>query len=309
MVSLVVGYERAEYLFDVELPEGRPGSGGSLAINSDFANEGNGSRNRLCRPGRAAPRRPARRRRCSRNRSRALAVAALGVHQHGIDDHAGRASTSTTGLWAAGEIGAVARFSISPSMPGRGGIGAQAASSSQSAKGSSGDRSMRVGLVRRRAILRAARGARRRLGAQVLARRQQQVVGADDGRMLCQQLARDGLAVEALLQVAKKRPRRRAADQQLAVDARLRQSRRRRHRERRRRCRRRCANRAVRAARADSLDADAVPFPFGAKSAGSSAARSASSSGVGQHHRAEQRGVARMPASRSRPSSQAKSGR
>ncbi|MBU0584720.1 MAG: hypothetical protein KKB66_18635 [Alphaproteobacteria bacterium] len=37
----VVGYERAEYLFDVELPEGRPGSGGSLAINSDFANEGN----------------------------------------------------------------------------------------------------------------------------------------------------------------------------------------------------------------------------------------------------------------------------
>ena len=37
----VVGYERAEYLFDIELPQGRPGSGGSLAINSDFANEGN----------------------------------------------------------------------------------------------------------------------------------------------------------------------------------------------------------------------------------------------------------------------------
>ncbi len=37
----VVGYERAEYLFDVEFPPGRPGAGGSIAINSDFANSGN----------------------------------------------------------------------------------------------------------------------------------------------------------------------------------------------------------------------------------------------------------------------------
>lgn len=37
----VVGYERAEYLFDVEFPAGRPGAGGSIAINSDFANGGN----------------------------------------------------------------------------------------------------------------------------------------------------------------------------------------------------------------------------------------------------------------------------
>jgi hypothetical protein len=35
-----VGFERAEYLFDVELPDKRPGAGGSIAINSDFANEG-----------------------------------------------------------------------------------------------------------------------------------------------------------------------------------------------------------------------------------------------------------------------------
>jgi hypothetical protein len=35
-----VGYERGEYLFDVELPANRPGAGGSIAINSDFSNEG-----------------------------------------------------------------------------------------------------------------------------------------------------------------------------------------------------------------------------------------------------------------------------
>ncbi len=35
-----IGFERAEYLFDVELPAKSPGAGGSIAINSDFANEG-----------------------------------------------------------------------------------------------------------------------------------------------------------------------------------------------------------------------------------------------------------------------------
>lgn len=35
-----VGYERAEYLFDVELPQKKPGTSGSISINSDFANEG-----------------------------------------------------------------------------------------------------------------------------------------------------------------------------------------------------------------------------------------------------------------------------
>lgn len=35
-----VGYERGEYLFDVSLSENRPGAGGSIAINSDFSNEG-----------------------------------------------------------------------------------------------------------------------------------------------------------------------------------------------------------------------------------------------------------------------------
>ena len=35
-----VGYERGEYLFDVQLPAQRPGAGGSIAINSDFSNEG-----------------------------------------------------------------------------------------------------------------------------------------------------------------------------------------------------------------------------------------------------------------------------
>ena len=35
-----VGYERGEFLFDVQLPSNRPGAGGSIAINSDFSNEG-----------------------------------------------------------------------------------------------------------------------------------------------------------------------------------------------------------------------------------------------------------------------------
>ncbi len=36
----LVGYERAEYLFDVQLPDVKPGAAGSIAINSDFANGG-----------------------------------------------------------------------------------------------------------------------------------------------------------------------------------------------------------------------------------------------------------------------------
>ncbi|MEP9386207.1 hypothetical protein [Mesorhizobium sp. KR9-304] len=35
-----VGYERGEYLFDVQLPALRPGAGGSIAVISDFSNEG-----------------------------------------------------------------------------------------------------------------------------------------------------------------------------------------------------------------------------------------------------------------------------
>jgi hypothetical protein len=35
-----VGYERGEYLFDVQLSGNRPGAAGSIAINSDFSNEG-----------------------------------------------------------------------------------------------------------------------------------------------------------------------------------------------------------------------------------------------------------------------------
>lgn len=35
-----VGYERGEFLFEVELPNKRPGAEGSIAINSDISNEG-----------------------------------------------------------------------------------------------------------------------------------------------------------------------------------------------------------------------------------------------------------------------------
>ncbi len=36
----VVGYERGEYLFEAALPAGQPGAGGSIAIDSDFGDEG-----------------------------------------------------------------------------------------------------------------------------------------------------------------------------------------------------------------------------------------------------------------------------
>jgi hypothetical protein len=36
----VVGYERGEYLFEVALPAGEPGAAGSIAIDSDFGDEG-----------------------------------------------------------------------------------------------------------------------------------------------------------------------------------------------------------------------------------------------------------------------------
>ncbi len=36
----VVGYERGEYLFEVALPAGQPGAGGSIAIDSDFGDDG-----------------------------------------------------------------------------------------------------------------------------------------------------------------------------------------------------------------------------------------------------------------------------
>ncbi|MEO9339329.1 hypothetical protein ABFT80_18080 [Mesorhizobium sp. SB112] len=35
-----VGYQKSEYLFEVELPAGRPGASGTIAINSDFSNSG-----------------------------------------------------------------------------------------------------------------------------------------------------------------------------------------------------------------------------------------------------------------------------
>ncbi|MCC2688931.1 MAG: hypothetical protein K0S21_1734 [Rhizobiaceae bacterium] len=35
-----VGYEKSEYLFEVDLPENRPGAAGSIAVNSDFDNQG-----------------------------------------------------------------------------------------------------------------------------------------------------------------------------------------------------------------------------------------------------------------------------
>jgi hypothetical protein len=35
-----VGYERGDYLFEIEFSDRRPGAGGTIAINSDFANEG-----------------------------------------------------------------------------------------------------------------------------------------------------------------------------------------------------------------------------------------------------------------------------
>lgn len=36
----IVGYERAEYLFEVSLPNKRPGANGTIAINSDFSGQG-----------------------------------------------------------------------------------------------------------------------------------------------------------------------------------------------------------------------------------------------------------------------------
>jgi hypothetical protein len=35
-----VGYEKGDYLFEVDFNGKRPGAGGTVAINSDFANEG-----------------------------------------------------------------------------------------------------------------------------------------------------------------------------------------------------------------------------------------------------------------------------
>jgi hypothetical protein len=35
-----VGYERGEYLFEVDLPAGQPGANGTIAINSDFSGQG-----------------------------------------------------------------------------------------------------------------------------------------------------------------------------------------------------------------------------------------------------------------------------
>jgi hypothetical protein len=35
-----VGYERGDYLFEIDFPDANPGSGGTIAVNSDFANQG-----------------------------------------------------------------------------------------------------------------------------------------------------------------------------------------------------------------------------------------------------------------------------
>jgi hypothetical protein len=35
-----VGYQRGDYLFELDFPNASPGSGGTIAINSDFSNQG-----------------------------------------------------------------------------------------------------------------------------------------------------------------------------------------------------------------------------------------------------------------------------
>jgi hypothetical protein len=35
-----VGHERAEFLFELQVPAGKPGAAGTIAVNSDVSNQG-----------------------------------------------------------------------------------------------------------------------------------------------------------------------------------------------------------------------------------------------------------------------------
>ena len=213
-------------------------------------------------------------------------MAALGIHQHRIDQ------MRIALPFEPGALGAARlhrcesqRFSIRPSAICGIALAADAArsraSSSQLAKGCSGDRSMR-GLSSRatKASSRCAPFAEGQ-GAQILFAVHQQVIGADAGGKFRHQLGVGGLAVQPLLQIAEA----------------ARHGRRRRSAIRRRSRRRNSApsitsGKAVRdilagaavkpalAAFMHGLHADAVPFPFRGIIARRHSARNRSASSI-----------------------------
>ncbi len=132
-------------------------------------------------------------------------MAALGVHQHGVDRRCGSRFHLNHGPFGRpGDVGRCrARLSIRPSIDRRRGGAARARRRGppSSSKGTSGERSMRAGRAAPRRLPAAARRSAKGSGAQVLARRpaDRRRAGRRDVRR--SMLRRHGLAVEPLLQV------------------------------------------------------------------------------------------------------------
>ena len=173
-------------------------------------------------------------------------MAALGVHQHRVDDVRVALPLEPEALGAAGDVGAVAALQHH-ALDDRVGRARRAARRAR-------PRSRRAGAARGRSGRGRARGDERLEGGAALGEGQraevaravlQQVVGAQVRRVAAELGGRDGLAVQPLLQVGEGGDRAVvAAHQQLAVERGVEVERVERGRGRRRRCRRRCASRA-----------------------------------------------------------------
>ena len=133
--------------------------------------------------------------------------------------------------------------------------------------------------------------------AQIILVVAEQIVGAQMDRKLLDQLWRDGLAVEALLQDVEALYATLAQDEQLAVDGAGQPQRRHQIREASGDVLagariEPCCDVAMLVAAGDSLHADAVPFPFGDVVGGIEVLEIAVLDRMRQHHGAERRGIA-----------------
>ena len=194
-------------------------------------------------------------------------MAALGVHQHAVDQVRVALPLEPRALGPAGDVGRVGALqhqaldAVAAHLLAQ--LGARCAP--VAVNWTSGERSKRgAALGAIQASSRARRSVERQR-AQVLALEPQRVVEADVRGMLLQHLGRHGLAVQPLLQVVERRDRLLAAAPAARRRTRRRSRSPRRCRGRRRRCPRRRGCRAASRRPRSDLHADAVPFPFGAE--------------------------------------------
>jgi len=220
----------------------------------------------------------------------ALAVAALGIHQDGVDGEGVAFPFPPFPLGTAREVGGGAVLEHQALDAGRTGACAQFGELVEGGEGNEFREVHAGGAGAGEPVFQAgAAGVEGQL-AQVLGAVEQQVVEADGGGMVGAQLGADGLAVEALLQVGEGGDGAVADDQEFAVEHALEIHGFEDFGEGGGDILRATGVEAAAARGGDELDADAVPFPFRAENAGVEGGEVFGFERVGEHRGAEDGG-------------------